>query len=225
MGRKKEKSDEQILVAARACFVRLGPNVATSLISRELGISQATLFNRFKTKKELMLGALTHDTENKLLETLSRPPDGRPIRDQLHDIGTQALDFFRCFDPNIEVLRAAGLTAEEVRQSFGSAPIRSCHDLLTTWIVRANAAGQLSDDDPRNLAIAYLGAIRNAAKGDFVDDAERTVAETVVEPSVETQHSGDIEFIGTLLNIFWPDLIARSTALPTQTGAPSLLPS
>jgi|GEM_PF-659037 len=212
MGRRKEKSDEQILRAARACFVRLGPNVATSLISRELGISQATLFNRFRTKKELMLGALTLDTENELLETLSRPPDDRPIREQLHEIGIQALRFFRCFDPNIEVLRASGLSTEEVHQSFGAAPILSCHNLLTTWINNANAAGQLTDTDARTLAIAYLGAIRNVAKADFIDDGgQPDVAET---RAAELGPAEDRQFIGNLLDVFWPDLVPRGSTMP-----------
>jgi AcrR family transcriptional regulator len=58
MGRPKEVTDDQILVAARRCFLERGASVSAVEIARELGVSHTTLFNRFGSKKALMIAAL-----------------------------------------------------------------------------------------------------------------------------------------------------------------------
>jgi len=47
MGRPKEVTDEQIVAAARRCFLERGTGVSAVEIARELGVSHTTVFNRF----------------------------------------------------------------------------------------------------------------------------------------------------------------------------------
>ncbi len=211
MGRRKEKSDEQILLAARECFVRRGPTVPTSIIARELGISQATLFNRFKTKRELMLSALTLNTENGLTEILARSPDDRPIRQQLIEIGNEASKFFKNIDPNIAVLSATGMSSDEIQQCFSSPPTDNCYARLILWMEKAKQMGRVGKFKSHSFANAFLGAIRSEVKSNF---------------DGEVEHIPDPGFIDNLVDLFWsgiePGEVMASKAPLTTTATTEL---
>src|SRR5579864_4634496 len=51
MGRPREITDEQIVAAARRCFLERGAGVSAGEIAQELGVSHTTLFNRFGSKE------------------------------------------------------------------------------------------------------------------------------------------------------------------------------
>ena len=58
MGRPRTVSDDVILEAARAVFLEQGPGASTQSIADRLSVSQAALFKRFGTKRDLMIAAL-----------------------------------------------------------------------------------------------------------------------------------------------------------------------
>lgn len=210
MGRRKEKSDEQILLAARECFVRRGPTVATSIIAKELGISQATLFNRFKTKQDLMLGALTLNTDNGLAELLNRSPDQRSIRQQLIEIGHEASKLFQNIDPNIAVLAATGMSAEEIRQCFRSGLVENSYSGLTLWIEKARQLQRIGEINAHSFASTFLGAIRSVAKAKF-DGEVRQVPDPV--------------FIENLVDLLWNGIEPADRAVSTPSVSSSSLSS
>jgi AcrR family transcriptional regulator len=59
MGRPKTIEDHELLEAARKVFRQQGHTATTRDVARAAGISQAVLYQRFKTKDELFLAALT----------------------------------------------------------------------------------------------------------------------------------------------------------------------
>lgn len=59
MGRPKTIEDRELLEAARTVFRQQGHTATTRDVARAAGISQAVLYQRFKTKDELFLAALT----------------------------------------------------------------------------------------------------------------------------------------------------------------------
>lgn len=59
MGRPKTIEDRELLEAARAVFRQQGHTATTRDVARAAGISQAVLYQRFKTKDKLFLAALT----------------------------------------------------------------------------------------------------------------------------------------------------------------------
>src|SRR5207249_9328021 len=83
MGRPKEVTDEQIVVAARRCFLERGAGVSAGEIARKLGVSHTTLFNRFGSKEALMVAALAPPQTVPWVTALDAGPDDRPIREQL----------------------------------------------------------------------------------------------------------------------------------------------
>jgi AcrR family transcriptional regulator len=54
MGKQKEVTDEQIVIAARAVIEKTA-RACRLWTSRELGVSYTALFNRFDTKESLMM--------------------------------------------------------------------------------------------------------------------------------------------------------------------------
>lgn len=58
MGRTKIVGDEEVLEAARRVFIRDGHAATTRDVAREAGISQAVLYQRFKTKDDLFFAAM-----------------------------------------------------------------------------------------------------------------------------------------------------------------------
>src|SRR5262245_35631904 len=87
MGRPKEVTNEQIVAAARRCFLKRGAGVSTGVIARELGVSHTTVFNRFGSKKALMVAALGPPETVPWVAALESGPDERPVRDQLVELG------------------------------------------------------------------------------------------------------------------------------------------
>ncbi len=163
MGRKKEKTDEEILQAARECFIKHGPAVATGVIARELGVSQATLFNRFHTKRELMFAALKPSSDNRFFEILDSPPDDRSVKDQLVEIGHEAFSYFTETDPRLAVLSAAGMTDEQLRECYTESPTVMSRRRLSNWLEIAKQNRRVRDVDTKSFATAYIGAVRCGA--------------------------------------------------------------
>jgi len=186
MGRKKEKTDEEILTAARSCFIQYGPAVATGVIAKELGVSQATLFNRFNTKRELMFAALGPPERSRLDEMLSSSPDERPIRDQLVEIGTAAVDYFNETDPRLAVLKAAGLTNEQLNQCYEVMPADATREKFSRWVARAQTSSRVTDVDADHLSVAFMGALKSG------------VAALEGNPP-----SDQLKYIEGVVNIFW----------------------
>lgn len=187
MGRKKEKSDEEILATARACFIEYGPAVATGVIAKELGVSQATLFNRFNTKKELMFAALGPPENSRLSEILKSPPDARPIRDQLLEIGDAALDYFNDTDPRMAVLKASGITGDQLIQRYHVLPQELCRIQFSRWVARAQSSGNMREVDAEHFALAFMGALKSGL--------DHTIADNNVERIQQ--------YITGVVDIFW----------------------
>ena len=76
-------TDEQIVAAARRCFLERGARVSAEDIARELGLTHTTLFNRFGSKEALMVAALRPPEKIPSVAAFEAGPDDRPIRKQL----------------------------------------------------------------------------------------------------------------------------------------------
>lgn len=159
MGRPRQVSDEEILVAARACFLEHGAQVSTAHIASEIGVSQAALFKRFHTKENLLLTALTPHAEPRWLEAVVSGPDARPLPDQLVEIGGRALAFMRELVPCMMVLSSAGLSPEALLNRFDVPPPVLAHRLLGQWFEQAREEGRLQCTHTTALAMQFLGSL------------------------------------------------------------------
>jgi AcrR family transcriptional regulator len=164
MGRPREVTDEQIVVAARRCFLKRGAGVSAADIARELGVSHTTLFNRFGSKEGLMLAALGPPDAIEWVEALNAGPDARPIREQLVDHAKVMSDFFQDLQAGLGILQAAGIDpGKAYRERKGTSAPEQAYRALVGWLDRAQRQGRLAKCDVDTLASTILGALHGWA--------------------------------------------------------------
>ncbi len=160
MARTKTIPDSMVLEEARRCFLAHGPGVSTEVIAEALTISQPAIFKRFGTKKALMLAALLPPAVPDWVRGLEDGPDDRPIAEQLREVIRQAAAFFAEAVPAMSVIRASGMSTEEILASFKVAPPLVAKRTLIGWLVRSGERGLIRPVDPEAAATMILGALQ-----------------------------------------------------------------
>jgi AcrR family transcriptional regulator len=164
MGRPREVTDQQIVVAARRCFLDRGAGISAVEIARELGVSHTTLFNRFGSKEALMIAALGPPEKVPWVAALEAGPDDRPIREQLVEHGKVISAYFQNLQSGLSVLHAVGITPGKIfRGCKGELPPEQAFRALTAWLRRAQSQGRLAQCEVETLASTILGALHNWA--------------------------------------------------------------
>src|SRR4051812_37493303 len=107
MSRPVSIKDETIIEAARAVFLERGFAATTAEIAERAGVSEGTLFNRFKTKAELFHAAMhSHLEQLGWLNDLERRVGQGELREHLHELGEAGIQFFRQLMPLIMMSHA-----------------------------------------------------------------------------------------------------------------------
>jgi AcrR family transcriptional regulator len=164
MGRPREVSDQQIVTAARRCFLERGIGVSAAEIAKELGVSHTTLFNRFGSKKGLMQAALGPPTEVGWVDALDAGPDERPIREQLIAHVRVMSVYFHDLQQGFGLLMAAGLDPRQTeRTPKQKSSAERAYTALTGWLTRAQTQGRIGPCDIETLASTILGALHSWA--------------------------------------------------------------
>jgi AcrR family transcriptional regulator len=158
--RPRSFSDEDLLETARRIFLDKGPGVSTTRIAEALGVSQAALFKRFATKKQLMLKALLPKAEPKWITHIAKGPDDRPVPEQLLEIVHRIDSFFSRMMPALQVIRAAGIDPDSMFDFFpGDPPPVRAHAALSSFFATLHEEGRISCEDPHATASAFMGAM------------------------------------------------------------------
>lgn len=164
MGRKKEVPDDELLDIARSCFLKHGPSVATGVIAKAAGVSQATLFNRFESKRRLMILSLAPQFPDELHDLLGHVPSSESISEQLYTIGIALYHTMRTNEPRVSMLYSAGVTWDEMVQTIELFPPHISMKQMIHWVERAQGLDMLSPSiDPRTVVMVFAGAIKNLA--------------------------------------------------------------
>lgn len=179
MARPPKVTDEEILSVACRCFLEGGPHIPTSVIAGELGVSEAALYKRFGTKKELMIQACRPPQRPGFLEALEGgPTEGRDVREELMEVASAILDFIRGLMPRIAVIKAAGVSPLEMMDSFPVPPPVLAQRALKAWLDRAMDQGKLVAPDTDALAFVVMGSLHGRAMltmlaGGMIPDFDR----------------------------------------------------
>jgi len=160
VARTKRVPDADVLAEARRCFLAHGPGVSTEVIAEALEISQPAIFKRFGTKKSLMLAALLPPAVPAWVHALEDGPDDRPIVEQLREVIRQAAAFFAEVVPAMMVIRASGISQEELLASFKVAPPVVAKRTLIAWLLRSVERGLIRPVDSEAAATMILGALQ-----------------------------------------------------------------
>ncbi|MCB9676060.1 MAG: TetR/AcrR family transcriptional regulator [Alphaproteobacteria bacterium] len=159
MARPRQFSDHEILEIARACFLEQGPGVSTTVIAERVGLSQAALFKRFKTKKDLMMAALLPPAVPPFVDLMEAGPTEGPIADQLVAIAHSVFSFFQEIVPCVATLHASGFDKDDLFASYDIPPPIRTNIAMTRWFVKACEQGRVRQVPPVDLATAFLGTL------------------------------------------------------------------
>lgn len=159
MARPRQTSDEEILDAARSCFLEHGPSVSTATIAAKLGVSQAALFKRFGTKKELMLSALLPGSPEWLTAVERGPDPDREIPSQLLDIARAAAAYFARLTPCMATLRASKIDFREAMARYDVPPPLRARAAMTAWFTAAQEQCRMGPVHPEEAALLFLGSM------------------------------------------------------------------
>ncbi|MEZ4301791.1 MAG: helix-turn-helix domain-containing protein [Polyangiaceae bacterium] len=100
MARTATIRDETILDAAREVFLARGVQGTTAEVAERAGISEGTIFNRFRSKDELFRAAMMQPgAAIPWAATLDRPVEGTDTRTRMIELGLDIIDFFRKLMP------------------------------------------------------------------------------------------------------------------------------
>lgn len=161
MGRPRQVSDEQILAAARRCFLARGVHVPVQVVAEELGVSHAALFARFGTKEALLIAALGPPKVLPFAAALDDGPDARPLPAQLGELGRQLVDYFEHIGAGWALLQAAGIGLDKVFRGHDRPTPLAAYDRLYAWLRRARRRGLLGPCDLDVLTWTFLGALHH----------------------------------------------------------------
>ena len=94
MPRNKTITDEEILAVARSLFLQEGARASTKTLAKIVGISEAVIFQRFKTKEDLFFAAMVLP-EAQLESIFSVQPGQNEVTVNLKLISLQIVEYFR----------------------------------------------------------------------------------------------------------------------------------
>ncbi|MEM1033974.1 MAG: TetR/AcrR family transcriptional regulator [Myxococcota bacterium] len=143
MPRPKKISDEAILAVARTCFRTHGHSVSTRDIAKEVGISQAVLYQRFGGKQQLFLRAMVPTPPN--VEALVAAAPGVSARVYLEAVTQRLIVHFEEHIPVVmHLMTYPGFAPEmigDAHEHLRAAPLIAA---LTQQIEPFVAAGEMA---------------------------------------------------------------------------------
>jgi AcrR family transcriptional regulator len=160
MGRRKTIADDAVLRHAREVFVADGTGASTKEIALRAGISEAALFQRFHTKRQLLIAALAPgkvDADGILQPTkVSMNP-----RTALGQLGRRMRDYFREQIPCGLLLMTSGVRAEEFMAQSDHAPLVAFTLTVERVLNDAKIRGDLVADNTFAAAGLFVAAIHS----------------------------------------------------------------
>jgi AcrR family transcriptional regulator len=110
MARPVSIDSEDILKAAREVFLEKGVSTTTADIAKRAGVSEGTLFHRYKTKEALFQAAMLDVDPQGIMNSLgleARVGRGK-LEDELVDLGMRLVELYRVIVPGVMMLHARG---------------------------------------------------------------------------------------------------------------------
>lgn len=161
MARPTSISTEQILDTARRLFLERGQTVSTAVIAKEAGVSEGSIFRRFKTKDDLFLACMELPAPEFLEELPSRIGEGS-LRETIERIAQELIEFFRLLIPRVSALKqhASFDPLEHLRTNRDAAPHRVLRT-LTDYFDGEVRLGRIRPCDPEVAARTFIGGLHN----------------------------------------------------------------
>ena len=196
MARPVTISDDDILEAARRVFLEHGIRATTAEVARRAGVSEGSVFKRWRTKEELfhacMRGVRLEDV-GWVRDLQSRVGKGT-VREQMEAIGLAAYAFFVNQIPlHMMSWSNRGDTAMPTGWHDGDPPPIRSRKALAGYFDAERKLGRIHSSDVDVLARTFLGSIYNFASLEIMlagHDPQPLAGETYVRGLVDILLTG-----------------------------------
>ncbi len=161
MARPVSIKDETIIDAARHVFLERGIQATTAEVAERAGVSEGTVFKRFKTKSELFRVAMGDRlAEPPFLKALADKVGTGEVPENLFVLGMGVVRFFRDLLPLMMMAwsNPAPNGLPSLIAGPNPPPIRAIKQ-LTGYFEAEMRAGRVRRHDPEVTARAFLGAL------------------------------------------------------------------
>ncbi len=148
MGRHKQVSDEAVLRAAKEVFVDRGFGISTREVARRAGISEAVLYQRYKTKLELFFAAMVPPPLALAADAGDRSHPG-----VVKDLGALAMSIMAYFRDAMPVLLQLvthpSFKLSDLADRESRLPVHNLGEAITACLERHRAQGAITSDSAR----------------------------------------------------------------------------
>jgi AcrR family transcriptional regulator len=187
MGRNKQVSDEAVLEAAKAVFVKQGFGASTREVARRAGISEAVLYQRYKTKVALFFAAMIPPPIE-----LPRVAGGTPnLEDELGALAASMMRYFRDAMPVfLQVMTHPSFSLTDLAHRESHLKLHGLIDAIAACLERHRVRGAISSEGARIQAatLTLLSTLHSLALfermgvhgGSFPDEAVRNIVGLIV---------------------------------------------
>ena len=168
MARPVTLADDTLLAAAQEVFLQHGIRATTAEVAARAGVSEGTLFKRFRTKEALFRAAmdvsLEEDSQRFVGSLLARVGRG-VLRTQLEEVAILGIEFFRKIVPlhMMSWSNQGRLGDSGEFEPHGEHRALGGRRLFEGYFEGERRAGRLRNVDVSVLARAFMGAIYNFA--------------------------------------------------------------
>ena len=177
MARPVSIKDETIIEAARDVFLERGIQATTADVAARAGVSEGSVFKRFKSKTELFRAAMGDRlAEPAFLKNLAGRVGEGDVREHMFGLGMEIIAFFRDLMPLMMMAWSNqapnGLPA--LISGPNPMPVRILKQ-LTGYFEAEMRAGRLRRQDPEVIARAFSGALHHFVFFDLLHRANGEV--------------------------------------------------
>jgi AcrR family transcriptional regulator len=194
VGRNKLIDDDALLEVARQVFRESGHTAATRDVARAAGISQAVLYQRFGSKEDLFLLAMTPELPD--VEALLGRYPPRSARADLRRIAERLVDYFATMLPTmLHVMAHPDLSAARMKQWHARLPFAPIAHGLADRLRRMSGDGLIAAVNAEAAAHTLIAAVHTVA-----------MLETMTHGTHPEQRTAKV---GALLEVIWSGLAPR----------------
>jgi len=175
MSRPVSIKDQTIIDAARSVFLEKGIGATTAEVAERAGVSEGTLFKRFRSKAELFQAAMHPQfAELGWLADLEARVGQGELQAQLTELGAAGVAFFRQLMPIMMMSYAnpAPNGLPELLNQPNPPPLRALRR-LTGYFEAEIRLGRLRPVDPEILARIFLGSLQQYVFFDLLFQAHQ----------------------------------------------------
>lgn len=206
MARPVSIKDEDILAAARQVFLERGIQATTAEVAERAGVSEGSVFKRFKSKIELFRAAMGDPLEEPaVFSTMPGRVGQGDVRENMFALGLGIIRFFRQLMPLMMMAwsNPAPNGLPTAISGPNPPPLRALRQVIGYFEAEMRL-GRVRRHDPEVVARAFLGALNNFVFFELLSTVHGELP------------LGDETYVRGLVALLWGGLEPQSAASPTQ---------